>query len=71
MAVRMAAMNSSWLVIEGLRLSPSSFASTSASVALANSDGCRLNNPRSIQRREPPCTDPKNITIASSTTRPR
>ena len=42
--------------------SPKNLASTSASAALANSDGCRLNGPRSIQRREPPRTAPKKST---------
>ena len=67
-AVNTTARNSSLLVSTWRRLSPSSFASTSATVALANSDGCRLNTPRSIQRREPPRTAPKNITKTSSPT---
>ena len=48
------------------RLSPRNLASTSASAALANSDGWRLNEPRSIQRRDPPRTAPKNSTYSSS-----
>ena len=31
--------------------------------SLANSDGCRLKKPRSNQRRAPPRTVPKNITL--------
>ena len=64
-AVSEAAMNRSLLVSAGRRSSPSIFASISASMALANSDGCRLKKPRSIQRREPPRTEPKNSTPTS------
>ena len=44
------------------RLSAKNLASTSASVALANSEGCRLSGPKSIQRRDPPRTTPRKST---------
>ena len=42
--------------------SPKNLASTSATPTLANSDGCRLNTLRKIQRRAPICVVPKNRT---------
>jgi hypothetical protein len=65
-AVSAAAMNRSLLVRAGRRSSPSILASISASTAFANSDGCRLNMPRSIHRRDPPRTAPMNSTASSS-----
>jgi hypothetical protein len=44
------------------RPSAKNFASTSASAALANSEGCRLSGPKSIQRRDPPRTTPRKST---------
>jgi hypothetical protein len=61
-AVSAPAMSRSTRVTVVRRLSPKNLASTSATAALANSDGWRLNDPRSIQRREPPRTAPNRST---------
>jgi hypothetical protein len=63
-----AAIAKSLRVTAPRRLSPKNFARTSASVAFANSDGCRFMGPRSIHRREPPRTTPNTSTPTSSAT---